>query len=174
MISINNTCIVCEYSSEIYGRYECSVVGGHTHLCNAASTTCSRHTYKKIILCAETKTTQDEYKCSVCGKSFGDDGYSASVHGARHQHSIDVVLGSSRKPIQDPATKCTDPADKDAVIRDLRIEKNGLLCIINSIRGDAEAAHGKIEGALEHRDSERLREARDATQNIIESIGVKP
>ncbi|MCK5433387.1 MAG: hypothetical protein KAJ03_11620 [Gammaproteobacteria bacterium] len=76
--------------------------------------------------------------------------------------------------LQDPATKCTDPADRDAVIRDLRIEKNCLLCIINSIRGDAEAAHRKIEGALEHRDSERLREARDAIQNIIESIGVKP
>ena len=85
-----------------------------------------------------------------------------------------LVRNADHMITQDPATKCTDPADKDAVIRDLRIEKNGLLCIINSIRGDAEAAHGKIQAALEHRDSERLREARDAIENIIESIGVKP
>ena len=118
---------------------------------------------------------RDEYKCSVCGKPFGGDGYSASVHGARHQHSIDVVLGSSRKPIQDPTTKCTDPADKDAVIRDLRIEKNGLLCIINSIRVDAEAAHRHVEYDIGNRGQEMsILEARDAIQNIIESIGVKP
>ena len=76
--------------------------------------------------------------------------------------------------IQDPATKCTDPADKDAVMRDLRTKLNDKQGVIDSIGGDAEAAHSKIEGALEHRDSERLREARDAIQNIIESIGVKP
>ena len=74
--------------------------------------------------------------------------------------------------LQDPATKCTDPADKDAVIRDLRTKLNDKQGVIDSIRGDAEAAHRKIEGALEHRDSERLREARDAIQNIIESMGV--
>ncbi|MCK5431464.1 MAG: hypothetical protein KAJ03_01905 [Gammaproteobacteria bacterium] len=122
---------------------------------------------------------RDEYKCSVCGKPFGGDGYSASVHGARHQHSIDVVLGSSRKPIQDPTTKCTDPADKDAVIRDLRIEKNGLLCVINSIRGDAEAAHRHIE-LFQNNASKwgpvpsNIISARDAIENIIESMGVKP
>ena len=75
---------------------------------------------------------------------------------------------------QDPATKCTDPADKDAVIRDLRTKLNDKQGIIDSMRRDAEAAHRKIEGALEHRDSERLREARDAIENIIESMGVKP
>ena len=79
-----------------------------------------------------------------------------------------------RRPPQDQTTKCTDPADKDSVIRDLRTKLNDKQGVIDSIRGDAEAAHGKIEGALEHRDSERLREARDAIENIIESIGVKP
>ena len=77
-------------------------------------------------------------------------------------------------PLQDPTTKCTDPEDKDAVIRELRTKLNDKQGVIDSIRGDAEAAHRKIEGAMKHRKSERLREARDAIQNIIESIGVKP
>lgn len=75
---------------------------------------------------------------------------------------------------QDPATKCTDPSDKDAVIRDLRIENNGLLCIINSIGGDAEEAHRNVKGAADHRKSERLTKAQRALENIIESILVKP
>ncbi|MCK5431951.1 MAG: hypothetical protein KAJ03_04365 [Gammaproteobacteria bacterium] len=75
---------------------------------------------------------------------------------------------------QDPATKCTDPADKNAVIRDLRIEKNALLDLIENMRDDVEVAHRNVEGAIKHRKSERLTRATRALQNVIESMGVRP
>ena len=78
------------------------------------------------------------------------------------------------KQTQDPATKCTDPADKDAVIRRLRIEKNALLDLIENIRDDVEVAHRNVEGAAKHRKSERLTRAKRALENIIESMGVRP
>ena len=78
------------------------------------------------------------------------------------------------KQTQDPATKCTDPADKDAVIHRLRIEKNALLCIINSISKDAAAAHMNVADEMGMRPWVHLRDALDAIENIIESMGVKP
>lgn len=76
--------------------------------------------------------------------------------------------------MQDAATKCIDPADKDAVIRDLRTKLNDTHGVIDSIRGDAEDAHRNVEGALKHRNSERLKKAKRALENIIESMGVQP
>ena len=78
------------------------------------------------------------------------------------------------KPTQDPDTKCTNPADKDAVIRRLRVEKNALLDLIENIRDDVECAHRNVEGAAKHRKSERLSRAQRALENIIEIIGVTP
>ena len=75
---------------------------------------------------------------------------------------------------QDQATKCTNPADKDVVIRDLRIEKNGLLCIINSISKDAAAAHRNVADEMGMGPWVHLRDALDAIENIIESMGVRP
>lgn len=75
---------------------------------------------------------------------------------------------------QDPATMCIDPSDKDAVIRALRIEKNGLLCLIDGIRDDVECAHRNVQGALKQHNSERLKRGKRALENVIECIGVKP
>lgn len=124
--------------------------------------------------------------CAVCDNSEESFGYYRCVaktrveitspsHQTCKQHRYKkIILNAEHKPLQDPTTKCTDPADKDAVIRDLRTKLNDKQGVIDSIRADAEDAHRDVQGALSHRNSERLKKAKRALENIIESMGVQP
>ena len=93
-------------------------------------------------------------------------------------HMTPHTLTVANNNYQDPTTKCTDPADKDAVIRDLRIKLNDKQGVIDSIRGDVEAAHRHIE--MHKRRIEKwgvphhIQHAQRALENIIESMGVNP
>ena len=128
------------------------------------------------VVCWHSSEIYGRWECNL-NHAHEHKSNAATTTCCQHEYKK-YILAAKCRPLQDPATKCTDPADKDAVIRDLRIEKNGLLCIINSIRGDAEAAHKSLEHirirmAKVGTSSGAIHSALDAIENIIESIGVK-